>query len=123
MATKDKDFGVIRNYSSTLLAKGDISVPTIPEGINILLFIIHNVLCDNMQEATIISIRIPKVVKTRMRELGIKASEAAREGIEMEIRRKELSKLQKKATAYRGKWVIVPDRQIARDVREYRDSR
>jgi post-segregation antitoxin (ccd killing protein) len=76
-----------------------------------------------MQEAIIISIRIPKEVKTRMRELGIKPSEAAREGIEMEIRRKELLKLQKKATSYTGKWVTIPDRQIAKDVREDRESR
>ncbi len=76
-----------------------------------------------MQEATIISIRIPKVIRGRMRELGIKPSDAAREGIEMEIRRRELLKLQKRADAYKGKWVEIPDRQIAKDVREDRDSR
>jgi hypothetical protein len=76
-----------------------------------------------MKEATIISIRIPKEIKSRMRELGIKPSDAAREGIDMEIRRHELLKLQKRATAYKGKWVEVPDKQIAKDVREDRDSR
>ena len=45
-----------------------------------------------MKEATIISIRIPKEIKSRMRELGIKPSDAAREGIDMEIRRHELSR-------------------------------
>ncbi len=76
-----------------------------------------------MKEVTIISIRIPKEIKSRMRELGIKPSDAARAGIDMEIRRHELLKLQKRAAAYKGKWVEVSDKQIAKDVREDRDSR
>lgn len=75
-----------------------------------------------MEDATIISIRIPKRFKGKMRELGIKPSEAAREGIEMEIRKQELLKLQKRAKTYRGKWIDIPDKQIAKDVREDRDS-
>ncbi len=76
-----------------------------------------------MQEATIISIRIPKDVKGRMRELGIKPSDAAREGFDRAIREKELVKLQKRAKAYKGKWVVITEKQIAADVREDRDSR
>lgn len=91
------------------------------EDINILLSVIPFVLRDGMQEVTIISIRIPKRAKARMRELGIKPSDAAREGIEMEIRRRELLRLQKRAAAYKGKWVEIPEKQIAKDVREDRD--
>jgi hypothetical protein len=76
-----------------------------------------------VQEATIISIRIPKEVKTRMRELGIKPSEAAREGIVMVIRRKELLNLEKRARGFKGNFGKMSDKEIVETIREARDSR
>ncbi|HUC39151.1 MAG TPA: hypothetical protein VL944_03415 [Candidatus Acidoferrum sp.] len=41
----------------------------------------------------------------------------------MDTRKRKLLKIQKRANSYKGKWVVIPEKRIIKDIREDRDSR
>jgi len=72
---------------------------------------------------TTVSAKIPKELKDLMDKYGIKPGPVIREALEREVRRRVLEEAEKRAKKLSGKLKEIPDEEIAKLIREDRESR
>lgn len=72
---------------------------------------------------TTVSAKIPKELKDLMDKYGIKPGPIIREALEREVRRRVLEEAEKRAKKLSGKLKEIPDEEIAKLIREDRESR
>ncbi len=77
----------------------------------------------SMDKKVTISVRIPKELKQKIEEHGIRVSEVVRRALEEEIKRKELEKAAEAAEELGKIFSKIPEQEIVRLIREYRRSR
>ena len=76
-----------------------------------------------MSGYTTVSVKIPKRLRERMRTLDIAPSKILREAIENEIRRREVQRIKKEIKALKTTLDKIPLEEVAKGIRQDRNSR
>jgi antitoxin CcdA len=71
----------------------------------------------------ILTIRVDKALKGKIRKYKISASKIARQAIEEEIRKREIQELTDAVTEMKTLLQKIPDEEIIKAIRESRDQR
>ena len=71
----------------------------------------------------VLTVRVDKALKGKIRKYKISASKIARQAIEEEIRKREMQELTDAVTEMKTLLQKIPDEEIIKAVRESRDQR
>jgi len=70
-----------------------------------------------------VSAKIPRRLKELLEKYGIKPGPIIRKALEEEVKKRMLSEIEEKARKLSKKISHIPDEEIARIIREYREKR
>ncbi|OYT50914.1 MAG: hypothetical protein B6U76_11940 [Desulfurococcales archaeon ex4484_217_2] len=70
-----------------------------------------------------VSAKIPRRLKELLEKYGIKPGPIIRKALEEEVKKRMLSEIEEEARKLSKKILHIPDEEIARIIREYREKR
>jgi len=76
-----------------------------------------------MSESVTVSVKIPKKLRERMNELGVKPSDVLRRAIEEEVSKREIEKIKDSIKKIKPVLDRISLEDVVRGIREDRDSR
>jgi len=76
-----------------------------------------------MSESVTVSVKIPKKLRERMNELGVKPSDVLRRAIEEEVSKREIEKIKDSMQKIKPVLDRISLEDVVRGIREDRDSR
>jgi predicted DNA-binding protein len=73
--------------------------------------------------SVVLTVRLEKALKERLRRYGINVSQTVREILEQEVKKREMEELAKTVGEMKHLLTKIPDNEIVRIVKESRDQR
>ncbi len=71
----------------------------------------------------VVTVRLGRTLKQRIRKYGISVSKTVREALEEEVKRREMEELAKAIGEMKNLLGKIPDNEIVKAIRESRDQR